>query len=263
MGTGLPKLKLRGPKFVVATITIIAVILTIIALIYIDSRYESGTLDIPKYNHEPLVPNKDTGVATGTQSSILNPKSLNLKVPFSPQAPTANWDELHNEACEETSAIMANAYFNGPKDVKLAPDYVETQLAELTTWEKTAFGYYLDINSEETARLIEANYGLKAKVVTDVSESNIKNELSQNHLVLFPANGQRLGNPNYKQPGPKYHMLVIRGFTATSIITNDPGTRNGLNYSYSYNTLYQANGVWDHSIDEVDLSQKNMIVVWK
>src|SRR5688572_5442442 len=41
------------------------------------------------------------------------PKTLLLKVPFTPQAPTANWDELHNEACEEASSLMAAAYFNG------------------------------------------------------------------------------------------------------------------------------------------------------
>ena len=51
--------------------------------------------------------------------------------------------------------------------------------------------------------MIIANYGLQAKIITDVTEDNIKKELAQNHLVLLPANGQLLGNPNYKTTGPK------------------------------------------------------------
>ena len=48
---------------------------------------------------------------------VVVPSELHLRVPFTPQAPTANWDELHNEACEEASVLMAAAYFNGDKRV--------------------------------------------------------------------------------------------------------------------------------------------------
>ena len=58
-------------------------------------------------------------------------------------------------------------------------------------------------------------------------------------------------------------MLVIRGYTPTSIITNDPGTRNGLNYAYDFDTLYNANGNWDHETEKVDLNIKNIIIIWK
>src|SRR6185437_4143244 len=125
------------------------------------------------------------------------------------------------------------------------------------------FGYNLDINSEETVQMIKAHYGLNAEVVSSYNENTIKQYLQDNKLVLIPENGQLIGNPNYKAPGPKYHMLVIRGYTSSSIITNDPGTRNGLNYSYSYNTLYNANGDWSHQTNSVDLSKKNIIVVSK
>ena len=158
---------------------------------------------------------------------------------------------------------MANAFYNGPHDTKLDPGYVEGELTKLTDWEMQNFGYNLDVTSEETVKMIMANYGPQTKILYNYTEDDIKKELSQNHLVLFPANGQLLGNPNYKQPGPPYHMLVIRGYTASSIITNDPGTRNGQNYSYSFDTLYTANGDYDHSTNSVDLSKKNIIVVWK
>ena len=223
-----------------------------------DDTATYGSETLPNTNSTTSKPTAPT-----SPSPVSPPTTFSLKVPFTAQAPTGNWDTIHNEDCEEASAIMANAYYNGPHDVKLDPGYVEGQLTKLTDWEMQTFGYNLDINSTETVQMIEANFDLQAKVVTDYNQEFIKNELLQNHVVLLPANGQLLGNPNYKQPGPKYHMLVIRGFTSTSIITNDSGTRNGLNYSYSYNTLYNANGEWSHQSNSVDLNKKHIIVVWK
>jgi len=215
------------------------------------------------YNPKPIPssPLPTTPAPTSPNASL--PAIKLLAVPFTPQAPTGNWDTLHNEDCEEASAIMANAYFNGPQDAKLSATLVEEQLTKLTDWEQATFGYNLDITSEETVKMIEANFNLRAKMVTSYTQQDIKNELNQNHLVLIPVNGQMIGNPNYKAPGPKYHVLVIRGYTPASIITNDPGTRNGQNYSYSYQTLYDANGNWSHQDQKVDLNQKNIIVVWK
>jgi hypothetical protein len=243
-----------------------------VAVAQIRQHYQTVVVDVPQFEHQ--VPASSTPAAqpvSPAKPQTENPpvaqpglkSSMLLSVPFTPQAPTANWDTIHNEDCEEASSIMANAYYNGPHDAKLDPSYVEGQLTKLTTWEMQTFGYNLDVTSEETVKMIEANYGLQTKILYSFTEDDIKNELAQNHLVLFPANGQLLGNPNYKQPGPKYHMLVIRGYTPTSIITNDPGTHNGLNYSYSFDTLYKANGDWSHQTNSVDLNKKNIIVVWK
>ncbi|MEK7161697.1 MAG: C39 family peptidase [Patescibacteria group bacterium] len=266
-----------------------AVIVTISALFFIDSRYKVIIVNAPKITHTPAPVVKTDRSSSSTTPTSSEPKAnLLLPVPFTPQAPTGNWDKLHNEACEEASAIMAAVYFgtaspsspgssatsSGSSDegkmpagqerlVKLPADFVEQEITKLTTWEMQTFGYNLDITSEEVVKMIIANYGLQAKIITDVTEDNIKKELAQNHLVLLPANGQLLGNPNYKQPGPKYHMLVIRGYTPTSIITNDPGTRNGLNYAYDFDTLYNANGNWDHETEKVDLNIKNIIIIWK
>ena len=86
--------------------------------------------------------------------------------------------------------------------------------------------------------------------------------MNQSRLVLLPANGRLLGNPNFRSPGP-YHMVVIRGFNQSQFLTNDPGTRKGLNYPYSFSALYNANGDFDHAKHKVDLTKKMVIVVWK
>ncbi len=188
------------------------------------------------------------------------PASLLIKVPFTPQAPTANWDELHNEACEEASSIMAYAYFNQINSLPAVT--VENEITKLTDWQNKEYGYYLSITTNETARMITSVYKMRTEI-TQISEQVIKKALSENKLVIFPGNGQLLKNPNFKQPGPIYHMLVITGYNEQGFITNDPGTRKGQDYQYSYDTLYQASGAWDHAKHEVDLSKKQIIIVSK
>lgn len=249
---------------------ILAVLIAAGVIYKIEQRYKTEIIDIPIIGHqinsspsENIPTNILRGTSTAPTLGIKTSTALLLKVPFTPQAPTANWDQLHNEACEEASMIMANAYYLGMKDITLKPEYVEQEIAKLTDWEKNAFGYYLDIDAEETAKVLREVYGLQTSVVRGYTEELIKKELGQNHLVLLPANGRLLGNPNFRQPGPPYHMLVLRGYNGDTFITNDPGTRKGLNYPYAFETLYNAGGDWSHTINAVDEGNKTIIVVWK
>lgn len=196
----------------------------------------------------------------GTNEEKPLPTKVSLKVPFSPQAPTANWDELHNQACEEVSGIMANAYFNGVTSLPTAT--VEKEINALTKWQQDNFGYNLSITTEETVKMIEANFKLKVEIAT-IDENTIKRALSENKLVLLPANGQMLNNPYFKQPGPVYHMLVLTGYNKDTFITNDPGTKRGENYEYKYSTLEAATGNWNHDTESVNLSDKKIIIVSK
>lgn len=191
------------------------------------------------------------------------PEKLNLKVPFTPQAPTANWDELHNEACEEASSIMVNEYFLNSTQSLLKPEQVEKEIQKLTAWQQETYGYHLDITSEETARMLKEIYGLNTEVVNGITEDQIKLSLTEGKLVIVSFDGRLLGNPNFKRPGPPHHMLVIRGFSKEGFITNDPGTRRGMNYNYDFETLRNSSGDWSHSTKSVDLSNKKMIVVSK
>ncbi len=188
------------------------------------------------------------------------PPSLQITVPFTPQAPTANWDEVHNEGCEEASAIMAHAYFTNT--ISLPPELVEQEISKLTNWQNTELGYHLSITTEEVIQMIKANYNLNAEAV-GISETVIKEALAANKLVIVPANGQMLGNPYYKQPGPIYHMFVITGYNNNGFVTNDPGTKRGQNYQYTYSTIAAATGNWNHSAEEVNLSDKKIIIVSK
>lgn len=268
-------------KLAIAFTLIGAIILGVIALFFIQKHYFVPTAAIPQNHIQPKIKiEKEQPI----NSKFTIPNSFLLPVPFTPQAPSANWDELHNEACEEAAAIMSYAYFGdcplchsglGPESTSksrltgqdiqtnLPTNFVESEISKLTNWQDDYFGYHLDTTSAETAKMISEKYKLQTKLIENFTSNDIKNELTQNHLVIISENGQKLGNPFYKQPGPIHHMLLIKGFTETEFIANDSGTIRGLNYPYSFTTIYQAAADWDHARHTVDENRKIMIAVWK
>ena len=210
-----------------------------------------------------VVPPVTPAVPATPTTPAPDPNVLNLPIPFTPQAPTGNWDELHNEACEEAAAIMANAYLTGDRESTIPAARVEAEIASLTVWEDKNFGYHLDTTAAETAKMIEGSYELKATVQYGYTLQDVKDQLTLHNVVVLPVNGQLVGNPYYKSPGPIYHMLVIRGYTATGLITDDSGTKRGENYPYTFSTLYTAGADWDHAANTIDQSKKPMIVISK
>jgi len=168
-------------------------------------------------------------------------KEYNLAVPFMSQAPHANLGVPYQEACEEASLIMADAFFSGKG---LTADTMDANIKKLVQWEIERFGYYEDTTSEEVALIAREYFNLHADLDYIVSVQNIKKHLSNNKLVLVPAAGRELPNPNFTGEGPLYHMLVIRGYTDEYFITNDPGTRRGEAFVYQYNDLISAIHDW-------------------
>lgn len=169
------------------------------------------------------------------------PAKYNLAVPFQPQAPNADWNMPYQEACEEASLIMADAFFN---KTSLSVGEMDERIKTLVDWQNKKFGYYEDTTAAEVAIIAKEYFGLQAEIDSDVSVENIKKYLNENKLVLVPAAGKILPNPNFKNGGPLYHMLVIRGYTADKFITNDPGTRKGKEFVYKYNDLLNAIHDW-------------------
>jgi len=168
------------------------------------------------------------------------PLTFNLKVPFSPQAPFANWDPLHNEACEEASMIMVAKYFKGEK---LDKEIMEAEIQKLVKWEEEK-GYSIDLTAKEVKEILDKYFGLKAYVSKEVTTDKIKKELGLGNLIIVPLAGREIPNPYYRQPGPLYHMLIIRGYDEDEFITNDPGTRRGEAYHYKYGDLLWAVHDW-------------------
>ena len=206
----------------------------------------------PAQTQPPSVPLKP--------STTSIPSSFNLAVPFTSQAPFSNWDETHQETCEEAAVYMAAEFFKGATGV-IDPAVAETELQRLVAMENDLFGYFEDTTADETMLLVSKAYpNLHVQTMNDLTVENIKAEIAAGHPVIVPTAGRMLRNPNFTGEGPLYHMIVIRGYTETQFITNDPGTRRGNGYVYDIDTVMTAMHDWNGG--DVGNGKKVVIVMY-
>ncbi|MBI2475446.1 C39 family peptidase [Candidatus Uhrbacteria bacterium] len=190
-------------------------------------------------------------------------EEINLAVPFTSQAPHANWDLPYKETCEEASLYMVDAYYKGVKSGKIDADTADAEILKIVEFEKKIFGYYEDTTAEQTGTLAEMMYGHeKIELIENPTVEQIKKHVAEGHPVIVPAAGRLLGNPNFTAPGPIYHMIVIRGYTKDGkFITNDPGTKNGEAYVYDFDTVMNAMHDWNNGA-EITEGKKVVLIVY-
>jgi len=185
-------------------------------------------------------------------------KELNIDLPFYSQAPLGNWDFPWQEACEEASVILVANLYN---HLNLNVEDFNTELLRLVNWETEYFGTYLDTNVDQVAEILDLQYGLKSIIHENPTYEDIEIILNQGNLIIAPFAGKLLGNPNFRNGGPLYHMLVIKGYNAekNQIVTHDVGTRNGADYVYSWEVISNALHNWNK--DDILLGEKKIIEV--
>lgn len=186
------------------------------------------------------------------------PATANLNVPFTSQAPSGNWNLPFKEACEEASILMVDKFYKGQSFVSASG--TEDEIKNIVDFEEQKLNFHLDTDAKQTAQIMKDYFGYtNVRVEYDITIDDIKKEIARGKPVIIPAAGRMLGNPNYRQPGPLYHMLVVKGYTQTKFITNDPGTRRGKDFTYSFDKFYNAIHDWDNG--NVNEGRKAMIVV--
>lgn len=189
------------------------------------------------------------------------PHTLILQVPFSPQAPTDNWNR--NEDCEETSIMMANTFLTGNKGNVVPARDAQEAINNLKKWEQANLGYNIDTEADATTRMAEGAFGLNVKQIVNFREDDLKRELLEGHPILLPINAKFLGTQQYVNGGPTYHMIVLRGFKGSTFIVNDPGTNNGNGNEYSFDVLKKAASDWNHANNAMDPNRKMALVLSK
>jgi len=190
---------------------------------------------------------------------ITLPSKAYIDVPFTVQAPDANWNNPYQEACEEASVIMVDYFLRG---ADLTPAQANREILQLTTWEESN-GYKYDVSLEQLAEIVEEYYGYQTRISDDVTKESIMHELSKGNPVIVPAAGRDLGNPNFSGQGPWYHMLVITGYNWRHFLTNDPGTKRGFDYKYKHRVLIDAIHDWTGVKEEIRTGPKRMLIIEK
>ena len=191
---------------------------------------------------------------------------MNLAVPFTSQAPEKNWEQPWQDACEEAAVLMLDAYYKG---YNLSPLFAKDEILKMVAWEN-ARGWQYSIEIQKVKQLMGEYFGYDSKlgnkeikklgefqIIENPTVEQLKQSIAAGHPVLVVADGKALPNPHFRNGGPVYHALIIRGYTEDSFITNDPGTWRGENFVYKYEDLMNAIRDWNSG----DVKQGRRVVL--
>ncbi len=184
-----------------------------------------------------------TGLSTPkfTQTKTVAASAIYLSVPFTVQAPDADWSEPWKEGCEEAALLMVEAYLKGDRAATLPVGETKAKINAMVDWQHEKFGGHHDLGLADIVTIAKDYMGSKtARIKENATFDDIRNELRAGHPVILPLAGQKLKNPYFKQPGPPYHVFVITGFEGKDFISNENGTKRGHDYKYSQTILENA-----------------------
>lgn len=203
---------------------------------------------VPIVKTPPSAATSTPKAATTSTPQVLT-GAFNLDVPFVPQAPKKNWDVYHEDYCEE-AALLGMKLFLSKKTESI--DAMDAELNAARDWQVQTFGYFESTPLSEVSRIAKEFFKFKkVTIIENPTYEQIHAHVAAGRPVVLPTNGKLLFNPHFKNGGPGFHMLTVRGFTADGdFITNDPGTQYGENYVYKKDVLMKAIHDWDHSATE-------------
>jgi hypothetical protein len=223
------------------------------------SSSEPITIDISSQQTKASSSSPDSPVSPDSRASSSRPPAVTIRVPFATQAPFANWDMPYQEACEEASLTLVNAYLDGSA---MTPAIMDKAILDMVAWQESR-GMPADIDAAGMVKTATEHLGKNATVRYDIAIEDIEAELAKGNPVILPLAGRDIGNPYYSGEGPWYHVLVVTGYDGKNFITNDVGTKRGEGYKYHKDVLYDAIHDWTGRKEEIRSGRKAMVVVTK
>lgn len=174
------------------------------------------------------------------ESTVIKDSAI-LPVPFTLQGPLNNLN-IHEESCEEAAGLMYHYYleeqytFNG--STVIPPQKANDEMIAMKNWQVKNYGLEPDLSIEKLGLFMREYYGYNYKTFKNITRDDIRREVSAGNPVLVPVMTHSLKNPMYGRENT-YHILVIKGYNAQNVITNDAGVR-GENQEYSWDILFSA-----------------------
>lgn len=231
-------------------------------------KHGNPSFSMPTEGCGEQVKSKETPVVNSEPEPIKKeePQIILLDVPFLAQAPFGQWeDPIYQSACEEAALLMAMLWVKG--EAVISKEDATIELKKFADFEIEKYNNFYDHSAVDTAQLMRDYFNYNnVKVVNDISIDDIVGELEKGNVVIVPINGQVLMNPYYTPPGPAEHMLLIKGYdyNTKEFITNDVGTRQGENFRYDEDILWES--IRDYPTghkEPISEIKKTMIIVGK
>jgi hypothetical protein len=201
------------------------------------------------YENQPVSTEADSVViledifSAGTPQE--DPENVNSPIPelktlpFTVQAPLSTWASPWADYAEEACVWMAYKWATG--ESVGGPYTIAQELNAIGAYEIATFGTSKLTDIPQTLRILVDFFKLdKAYLSGDLSPAHMQKLLDTDHILILPVNGQLLGNPNYGDPAPKNHMIVLYDYTETHFRANDPGTRRGKAVEYEIQKTLEA-----------------------
>lgn len=187
---------------------------------------------------------------------------INKNIPFLVQAPFADWkDPMQQDACEEASMIMIDAWINSYNLSK--KDNLE-QIVNLSNYIENKYGSWKDSNVEDIQNILKDYFKIeKTQIYYDTNLEEIKELLKEGKNLIVPINGQTIANDNFSGTGPLNHMVVLIGYDEETrdFLAHDPGTRHGKEYRYPYENFVESIRNYKSSTEISDRNEQRKVVL--
>ena len=225
------------------TIAIIVYITILFSISVIFHGLKSFLSDIKnnETSSSDVVATTTTIVATTTTTTKpIIKASLTLDVPYTVQAPYANW-VIHEESCEEAAVLMVHDYLEGIKynGTVIDKETANSTMIAMKNWQVANYGKEPDLAINAIGQFAKDYYGYNYVYKENITAEDIKIAITEGYPVIVPVITHSLQNPNYGVH-PVYHVLLIKGYDASGVVTNDAGVSQGENRHYTWEILFSA-----------------------
>lgn len=167
------------------------------------------------------------------------PETEPESVPFTTQAPLGMWEAPWSDYGEEACVWMAMKWAAG-EDFSSIYNTAD-DLNAIAAWEEANIGSSKLADIPQVLQIVVNYFGYtKTYLSGDITEAGLRAFLDDGAVLILPVNGQILANPNYSDPAPEHHMIVVYGVTETGFLANDPGTRRGEGVEYETQKILDA-----------------------